>query len=147
MPNRITGRSGFNHTGVVFTPVVIPTMTIRSCNRRRQEYGDNSLDDAFFLKDRIGDRVVSRAGLIVPGIRSDGYREILGVKIGDTESFVIWDETFRWLKGRGLKGVMFVVSDSHGERTRLVAKHFQGASPIRAQTVFFCKTGSRTNRS
>ncbi|WP_407900247.1 IS256 family transposase, partial [Ferrigenium sp. UT5] len=66
-------------------------------------------------------------------IRSDGYREILGVKMGDTESFAIWEETFRWLKGRGLKGVMFVISDDHGGLTEAVARHFQGASWQRCQ--------------
>ena len=54
-------------------------------NERRLE-GDYPfvLVDALFLKSREGDRVVSRAALVVSGIRSDGYREILGVKIGDT---------------------------------------------------------------
>ena len=103
-------------------------------NERRLE-GDYPfvLVDALFLKSREGDRVVSRAALVVSGIRSDGYREILGVKIGDTESFTTWDETFRWLKGRGLKGVMFVVSDSHGGLTQAVARHFQGATWQRCQ--------------
>ena len=103
-------------------------------NERRLE-GDYPfvLVDALFLKSREGDRVVSRAALVVSGIRSDGYREILGVKIGDTESFATWDETFRWLKGRGLKGVMFVVSDSHGGLTQAVAKHFQGVTWQRCQ--------------
>ena len=103
-------------------------------NERRLE-GDYPfvLVDALFLKSREGDRVVSRAALVVSGIRSDGYREILGVKIGDTESFSTWDETFRWLKGRGLKGVMFVVSDSHGGLTQAVGKHFQGATWPRCQ--------------
>lgn len=53
--------------------------------------------------------MVSRAVLTVSGIRSDGYRELLGVRIGDTESFATWDETFRWLRGRGLKGTMFII--------------------------------------
>jgi transposase-like protein len=103
-------------------------------NERRLE-GDYPfvLVDALFLKSREGDRVVSRAALVVSGIRSDGYREILGVKIGDTESFATWDETFRWLKGRGLKGVMFVVSDSHGGLTQAVGKHFQGVTWQRCQ--------------
>lgn len=103
-------------------------------NERRLE-GDYPfvLVDALFLKSREGDRVVSRAALVVSGIRNDGYREILGVKIGDTESFATWDETFRWLKGRGLKGVMFVVSDSHGGLTQAVAKHFQGVTWQRCQ--------------
>lgn len=91
------------------------------------------LVDAMFVKSRQDDRVVSRAALIVSGIRSDGYREILGVKIGDTESFTTWDEVFRWLKGRGLNGVMFVVSDDHGGLTQAITKHFQGASWQRCQ--------------
>ena len=75
-------------------------------NERRLEGATHPfvLVDALFVKSREGDRVVSRAALVVSGIRSDGYREILGVKIGDTESFATWDETFRWLKGRGLQG-------------------------------------------
>jgi len=48
--------------------------------------------------------VVSRAALVVSGIHGDGHREILGVRMGDTESFATWEEMFRWLKGRGLKG-------------------------------------------
>lgn len=108
---------------------------VRAFNERRLEGATYPfvLVDALFVKSREGDRVVSRAALVVSGIRSDGYREILGVKIGDTESFATWDETFRWLKGRGLQGVMFVVSDSHGGLTQATAKHFQGASWQRCQ--------------
>ena len=70
---------------------------------------------------------------MVSGIRSGSYREILGVKIGDTESFATWDETFRWLRGRGLQGVMFVVSDSHGGLTQAVPNALPGASWQRCQ--------------
>jgi putative transposase len=91
------------------------------------------LVDALFIKSREDDRVVHRAALVVSGIRADGHREILGVKIGDTENFATWDETFRWLKSRGLKGVVFVISDSHGGLTQAIAKHFQGASWQRCQ--------------
>ena len=107
---------------------------VRAFNERRLE-GEYPfvLVDALFIKSREEDRVVSRAVLIVSGIRSDGYREILGVRMGDTESFATWDETFRWLKGRGLKGVMFVVSDHHGGLTEAVARQFQGASWQRCQ--------------
>lgn len=107
---------------------------VRAFNERRLD-GEYPfvLVDALFIKSREGDRVVNRAVLIVSGIRSDGYREILGVRMGDTESFATWDETFRWLKGRGLNGVMFVVSDDHGGLTEAVARHFQGASWQRCQ--------------
>ncbi len=107
---------------------------VRAFNERRLE-GEYPfvLVDALFVKSREDDRVVSRAALVVSGIRNDGYREILGVKIGDTESFATWDETFRWLKGRGLKGVMFVVSDDHSGLIQAIGKHFQGAAWQRCQ--------------
>lgn len=107
---------------------------VRAFNERRLE-GEYPfvLVDALFIKSREDDRVVSRAALVVSGIRNDGYREILGVKIGDTESFATWNETFRWLKGRGLKGVMFVVSDDHSGLSQAIGKHFQGAAWQRCQ--------------
>jgi len=107
---------------------------VRAFNERRLE-GEYPfvLVDAMVIKTRSDDRVVSRAALIVSGIRSDGYREILGIKLGDTESFATWEETFRWLKGRGLKGVMFLISDQHGGLVEAAAKHFQGASWQRCQ--------------
>ncbi|HNF92370.1 MAG TPA: transposase [Accumulibacter sp.] len=102
---------------------------VRAFNERRLA-GDSPflLADPLFLKSREDDRVVQRAALILSGIRSDGHREILGVQIGDSESFATWDETFRWLKGCGLKGVMFVVSDEYGGLTQAIAKPYQGAT-------------------
>jgi transposase-like protein len=107
---------------------------VRAFNERRLD--DDYpfvLVDAMFIKSRAEDRVVSRAVLVVSGIRSDGYREILGVRMGDTESFATWEETFRWLKGRGLKGVVFVISDQHSGLVEAAARHFQGASWQRCQ--------------
>ena len=53
--------------------------------------------DALFIKSRQGDRVVKRAALIASGIRADGYREILGVQIGDSENYTTWEDMFKWL--------------------------------------------------
>jgi transposase-like protein len=107
---------------------------VRAFNERRLD-GNYPflLVDALFFKSRDEERVVGRAALIVSGIGEEGKREILGVRIGDTESFSTWDETFRWLKGRGLGGVMFVVSDNHGGLVQGITKHFQGASWQRCQ--------------
>ena len=107
---------------------------VRAFNERRLD-GNYPflLVDALFFKSRDDDRVVGRAALTVSGITEDGKREILGIRIGDTESFSTWDETFRWLKSRGLGGVMFVISDSHGGLTQAITKHFQGASWQRCQ--------------
>lgn len=107
---------------------------VRAFNERRLE--DDYpfvLVDAMFIKCRDEDRVVMRAALIVTGVRSDGYREILGIKIGNTESFATWDETFRWLKARGLKGVAYVISDQHGGLTEAITKHFHDATWQRCQ--------------
>ena len=89
--------------------------------------------DALFIKAREGDRVVSRAALVASGVRSDGYREILGVRIGDSENFSTWDEMFKWLKSRGLQGVRFVVSDDHAGLVQAVSKQFQGTTWQRCQ--------------
>lgn len=108
---------------------------VKAFNERRFD-GDSYpfiMVDAMFIKCREGDRVVSRAALTISGIRSDGYREILGLRIGDTESYATWDEAFKWLKSRGLKGVMFVVSDQHAGLVEAARKHFQGATWQRCQ--------------
>ena len=107
---------------------------VRAFNERRLDADyPFVLVDALFIKSRDDDRVVMRAALVVSGVRSDGYREILGIKIGNTESFATWDETFRWLKGRGLKGMAYVISDQHGGLTEAIAKHFSDATWQRCQ--------------
>jgi len=89
--------------------------------------------DAMFIKSRDNERVVSKAALIVSGVRSDGYREILGVKLGDVESYSTWEETFRWLKSRGLKGVCYVISDHHTGLVEAIKRYFSGATWQRCQ--------------
>ena len=91
------------------------------------------LVDAMFIKARQDDRVVSRAVLIVTGVRHDGVREILGIRMGDSECYTTWDETFQWLKRRGLKGVYYVISDHHSGLKDAIRKHFQGATWQRCQ--------------
>ena len=89
--------------------------------------------DALFTKSRCEDRVVSKAVLIVGGVRSDGYRDILGISVGDAESAATWNELFTSLKRRGLSGVDFVVSDDHAGLVEAVAKQFVGATWQRCQ--------------
>lgn len=92
--------------------------------------------DALYLKIRKDGRVVSQGALIAIGINEEGYREILGLKIGDSESEATWSEFFTWLKGRGLRGVELIVSDDHGGLVNAIRRHFQGASWQRCQTHF-----------
>jgi putative transposase len=50
--------------------------------------------NVLFIKAREDDQVIMRAALIASGIHSDGMREILGIRIGDSESYTSWEEMF-----------------------------------------------------
>lgn len=84
--------------------------------------------DASYFKVRTESRYVTKAFLIVTGIRDDGYREILGARIADGEDELFWSGLFQDLKDRGLSGVKLVVSDGHKGIQKAVEKSFLGAS-------------------
>jgi transposase-like protein len=95
------------------------------------------LVDARYEKVRVGHRVVSQGVLIASAVRApDGLREILGVEVADTESEATYQNLFRSLKERGLKGVELVVSDDHEGLKAAVFRHFQGASWQRCQVHY-----------
>ena len=81
--------------------------------------------DALYEKIRNNGIPLSRAVLIVVGVTADGYREILGTWIGNTETEETWASVFRDLGSRGLRGVKFIVSDNHKGLRRAVGRHFQ----------------------
>ncbi|MBA2784276.1 MAG: IS256 family transposase [Rubrobacteraceae bacterium] len=92
--------------------------------------------DARYEKVRMDHRIVSQGVLIVSAVRDDGFREILGVEVADTESEATYQELFRSLKRRGLKGVELVVSDEHEGLKAAAFRHFQGASHQRCQVHY-----------
>jgi transposase-like protein len=92
------------------------------------------LVDALVLKVREGGRVRAVSALVAVGVNAQGFREILGLQLGDSESERSWVHFFTWLKGRGLTGVDLVVSDHHGGLVNAVRVQFQGASWQRCQT-------------
>jgi len=57
--------------------------------------------------------VVSKAVMMVLGISETGHREILSIDIGDSENEIDWGNVFKNLKDRGLRDVIYVVSDDH----------------------------------
>ena len=89
--------------------------------------------DARYEKVRVDRRVVSQGVLLVSAVRDDGFREICGLEVADTESEATYQELFRSLKRRGLSGVELVVSDDHEGIKAAVSRHFQGASHQRCQ--------------
>jgi transposase-like protein len=84
--------------------------------------------DASYFKVRTNSRYVTKAFLIVVGIRDDGYREILGARIADGEDELFWSGLFQDLKDRGLSGVQLVISDGHKGIQKSVEKSFLGAA-------------------
>jgi putative transposase len=93
--------------------------------------------DARYEKARVDGRVVSQGVLVASAVREpDGLREILAVEVADTESEATYQQLFRSLKARGLKGVELVVSDEPWGLKAAVARHFQGASWQRCQVHY-----------
>jgi putative transposase len=84
--------------------------------------------DASYFKVRTDSRYVTKAFLVVTGIRDDGYREILGARIADGEDELFWSGLFQDLTDRGLSGVKLVISDGHKGIQKAVEKSFLGAS-------------------
>jgi putative transposase len=84
--------------------------------------------DASYFKVRTDSRYVTKAFLIVTGIRDDGYREILGARIADGEDELFWSGFFEELIDRGLSGVKQVTSDGHKGIQKAIEKSFLGAS-------------------
>jgi putative transposase len=101
--------------------------------------------DAMYFKAREGDSVQSKAVMVVSGVNQHGNREILGLRIGDSESEAFWLETFRWLKQRGLKEVRYVVSDDHSGLVNAARRCFQGAIWQRCQVHFMRNVLSHTS--
>jgi Transposase, Mutator family. len=94
------------------------------------------LVDALVLKVREDGRVRSRSAMISIGINTEGYREVIGLMLGDSESEASWGEFFSWLKKRNLRGVDLFVSDDHRGLVKAVRTHFQGVVWQRCQTHF-----------
>src|SRR5690554_437067 len=92
--------------------------------------------DAIYEKVRENGRVRSRGLLIAIGINEEGYREVIGFQLANSESESCWGEFFSSLKERGLKNVDLVTSDDHKGLVNAVKRHFQGAVWQRCQTHF-----------
>jgi len=92
--------------------------------------------DARYEKVRVDGHVVSQAVLVAVGFTSEGKREILDWRVGDSESQETWGELFRQLKDRGLKGLRLVTSDAHKGIIAAMQRHFQGVAWQRCRVHF-----------
>ncbi len=105
------------------------------------------LVDALVVKVREEGRVRAVSALVATGVNEQGYREILGLRVGDSESERTWQDFFTWLKSRGLNGVDLVVSDHHGGLVKAVQVQFQGATWQRCQTHLSANIANATPKA
>ena len=92
--------------------------------------------DATYCKARVNRRVVSQAVVIATGVRADGWREVLGFAVGDSEDGAFWTAFLRSLKARGLGGVQLVVSDAHTGLKQAISAVLLGAAWQRCRVHF-----------
>lgn len=117
-------------------------MLIAQFDARVSAFNERGLDevespfvytDAVFIKCRNNDRVASKPALIASGVNNAGYRKPFDVTIGDSESLKKRKTLISNLVKRCPRGIIFVVSDEHGDLVQSLRKHFAGATRQRCQ--------------
>ena len=99
--------------------------------------------DARYEKVRENAVIRSRAVLVAIGIDWEGRRQVLAVEMANRESSTSWKEFLLGLKRRGLRGVVFAVSDDHPGLKRAIMEVLPEASG-NAVTCISCATRSIT---
>src|SRR3984893_4034569 len=94
----------------------------RFMGRRLEEDYPYLILDARYEKVRQEGVIRSRAVLVAIGVDREGRRQILGVELANRESSSSWKEFLLGLKSRGLRGVLFAVSDDHPGLKRAIAE-------------------------
>lgn len=78
--------------------------------------------DAIHYKIRENHQIVTKAAYVVLGVNLDGYKEILGIWIGENESSKFWLSVLNELKSRGIQDVyLFCVDGLSGFREAIGA--------------------------
>jgi putative transposase len=78
--------------------------------------------DAKVEKVRNGGRVVRKALVLAYAVHESGYREVIGLDVGEAETEAFWRSFLRSLVERGLVGVRLVVSDAHAGLKKAIAQ-------------------------
>ena len=102
-----------SHLGVSQISASYVSKVAQELDGKVTEFMERSVDsyisylfvDASYFKVRDSVRYVSKSLLIVAGVRTDGYREILAARVADAEHELTWEGIFSDLKERGLTTV------------------------------------------
>ena len=78
--------------------------------------------DAKVEKVRDSGRVARKCLVLAYAVHESGYREVLGLDVGECETEAFWRSFLRSLVKRGLAGVQLVVSDAHAGLKAAIAQ-------------------------
>jgi putative transposase len=78
--------------------------------------------DAKVEKVRDDGRVVRKALVLAYAVHESGYREVIGLDVGEAETEAFCRSFVRGLVERGLTGVQLVVSDAHTGLKKAIAR-------------------------
>ncbi len=78
--------------------------------------------DAKVEKVRDSGRVVRKCLVLAYAVHESGYREVIGLDVGEAETEAFWRSFLRSLVERGLQGVQLVVSDAHAGLKKAIAQ-------------------------
>jgi len=83
--------------------------------------------DALHLKIRKDNHIVCRAVYFALGVNSEGYRELLGMYIGDRESSKFWLGVLNNLYNRGVEDILIACTDNLPGFTKVIKAVFPQA--------------------
>lgn len=82
--------------------------------------------DAIHYKVRDNNQVINKAAYVVVGVTIDGYKDVLGIWIGENETSKFWLAVLNELKNRGVKDVLvFCVDGLNGFKEAIAATYPQ----------------------
>ena len=92
--------------------------------------------DAVHFSVREDNRIVKKAAYIVLGINAEGFKEILGIWIGENESAKYWLGVLNELKERGVKDILIMCSDNLTGIKEAINAAFPDTSLLFLGTIF-----------
>ena len=104
--------------GIEISPSSISNITDKMMDEAKEWYC-RTLDslypvvflDAVHFKVREEGRIVTKAAYVALGINSEGYKDILGIWIGENEGAKFWLKVCNELKNRGVQDILIVCID------------------------------------
>lgn len=97
-----------------------------------REWQSRPLDQVYFVlwidgivfKVRQNGKVINKTVYVVIGLSNQGYKEVLGLWINETESATFWMHVFGDLQARGVEDVLLVCSDNLTGITKAISSVF-----------------------